>query len=46
MFSSSLYSDTEHERLCVDLSLQTSPSSDTWTGNSQHTCVTEYSVVA
>lgn len=34
-FASSLYGDTEHERLCVDLTLSASQSSDTWTGNSE-----------
>lgn len=31
--SSSLYGDAEHGRLCVDLTLPASQSSDTWTGN-------------
>ena len=40
VLSSSLHSDSEHERLCVDLTLPASQSTDTWTGNSQHTCGT------
>lgn len=40
MLSSSLHSDAEHERLCVDHTLPAGQSSDTWTGNTpvlQHT---------
>lgn len=40
MCYSSLYSDTEHGRLCVDLTLPASQSSDTWTGNVLHTTTT------
>lgn len=43
---SSLHCDSEHGRLCVALTLPAGQSFDTWTGNSQHTCVRVYSVAA